>query len=325
MRTRAGSSTGFEEALRALLADLKRRSYSQALEEHVSAAIPRFFGFVEARGLQDLGDVQEEHVTAYARDLAEGRSSRGTSYAIATLRWHLQAIQRLFAFLVRRGVLLADPALDLELPHWRRLPRALLNQEQARRLVAHPDPDTLRGKRSRAVLELLYGTGIRVSECERLDVHDVDLAQGHVFIRDGKGRKDRVVPLVGRAAEAVDVYLREARPELLKDPRETALFLTRRGARVSVKSLQYLVRMNARAAEIPVPVTPHALRHGCATHLLQGGADVRHVQKLLGHASIETTALYTEVTPQDLARVVEKAHPRERAWRCRQTKRRARK
>jgi site-specific recombinase XerD len=186
--------------------------------------------------------------------------------------------------------------------------------------VAHPSPFTLRGKRNRAILELLYGTGIRVSECERLDVRDLDLAQGVLFIRNGKGKKDRVVPVVGRAADALDRYLREARPELLRDPREPALFLTRRGTRVTVKNIQYLVRMNARSADIPVPVTPHGLRHGCATHLLQRGADVRHVQKLLGHASLDTTAIYTHVAPQDLAQAIEKAHPREKAWRRRKAR-----
>ena len=188
----------------------------------------------------------------------------------------------------------------------------------AMRLVANPSPFTLRGKRSRAILETLYGTGIRVSECERLDVRDLDLVQGLLLIRDGKGRKDRVVPVVGRALEALDLYLHDVRPELVKDPREAALFLTRRGARVSVKSIQYLVRMNARAAGIAAPVTPHALRHGCATHLLQGGADVRHVQQLLGHKSLDTTAIYTHVQPEDLAQAVSKAHPRERAWKRRQ-------
>jgi integrase/recombinase XerD len=195
-----------------------------------------------------------------------------------------------------------------------KLPRARLNQEQAKRLVAHPSPFTARGKRSRAVLELLYGTGIRVSECERLDLRDLDLASGELFIRDGKGRKDRVVPVVGRAAHAMDVYVREVRPDLMRDPREAALFLTRTGGRLRVKSIQYLVRMRARAAEIPHPITPHTLRHGCATHLLQGGADVRHVQKLLGHQSLDTTAIYTKVTVGDLAKAVEKAHPREKRW-----------
>jgi integrase/recombinase XerD len=181
--------------------------------------------------------------------------------------------------------------------------------------MAHPDPHTSRGKRSRAILELLYGTGIRVGECERLDLSDVNLGQGVLFIRDGKGKRDRVVPLLGRAADALDTYLRDARPALMKDPRERALFLTRHGTRLRKKVIQYLVRMNARKAEIPKPLSPHQLRHACATHLLKGGADVRHVQKLLGHASLDSTAIYTHVAPVELAKAIEAAHPREKNWR----------
>lgn len=326
MRTRAAGrqqldARDFEGALAALVEDLRRRYYSKALQSHVTDALTRFFGALRSGRIRDLRGVREEHLDAYARELAEAISSRGKPYSLSTRCWHLQEVKRFFAFLVARGVLLQDPALDLELPHWTQLPRALLRQEHARRLVAHPDPSTNRGKRSRAILELLYGTGIRVSECERLDVRDLDLGQGVLLIRDGKGRKDRVIPVVGRAAEALDVYLREARSELVKDPRETALFITRRGTRVLVKSIQYLVRMNALAAEIPVPVTPHVLRHGCATHLLQGGADVRHVQQLLGHKSLDTTAIYTHVTPEDLAQAIAKAHPRERPTRRRRPKR----
>jgi len=300
--------------LDALRNDLSRRFYSESLQSHVSEALVRFFAFLEARRISDLRSVRQEHVTAYARDLARATSARGKPYAVSTQRWHLQSVRRLFGFLEREGVLLHNPALDLELPSWRLLPRAVINQDQAKRLVAHPDPHTSRGKRSRAILELLYGTGIRVSECERLDVSDVDLAQGVLFVRDGKGRKDRVVPVLGRAADALDVYLCDARPVLMKDPAERALFLTRFGTRVRTKSIRYLVLMNRKGAEIPLPVTPHGLRHACATHLVKNIADVRHVQKLLGHQSLTSTQIYTDVAAADLARMLEKAHPRERAW-----------
>jgi integrase/recombinase XerD len=325
VRTRAGGRQidprSFEGAVEALVEELRRRYYSASLQGHVADALERFFGYLRGKRIRDLRSVREEHVTAYALELARATSARGKPYSVATRRWHLQAVKRIFAFLAKRGVILQDPALDVALPHWRKLPRALLNQEQARRLVANPSPFTLRGKRNRAILELLYGTGIRVSECERLDVRDLDLGQGVLLIRDGKGKKDRVVPVVGRAIEALDLYLREVRRELVRDPREAALFLTRRGERVSVKSIQYLVHMNAREAGIAAPITPHALRHGCATHLLQGGADVRHVQRLLGHKSLDTTAIYTHVQPEDLAQAIAKAHPRERAWRRRQPRR----
>jgi len=319
-RPRPIDPRAFEAVLGALRQDLARRFYSESLESHVSEALVRFFAFLEARRISDLRSVKEEHVTAYARDLARAKSVRGTPYAVSTQRWHLQSVRRLFSFLEREGALLHNPTLDLALPSWRLLPRAVINQDQARRLVAHPDSHTSRGKRSRAVLELLYGTGIRVSECERLDVSDVNLAQGVLFVRDGKGRKDRVVPVVGRAADALDLYLRAARPMLMKDPAERALFLTRSGTRVRAKSIRYLVLMNRKGAEIPLPVTPHGLRHACATHLVKNGADVRHVQKLLGHQSLTSTQIYTDVAAQDLARALEKAHPREKTWRRRQAR-----
>jgi integrase/recombinase XerD len=314
----------FEDALEALIRHVERRSYSASLVSHLTQAVSRFFEYLKTRGVSDLRLVKDEHVTAYAKDLAAVISTRGEPYSISSQRWHLQAVKRFFAFLVTEGLLLHDPALDLDLPHWTRLPRARLNQEQARRLVAHPSPFTARGKRSRAVLELLYGTGIRVSECERLDLRDLDLASEELFIRDGKGKKDRVVPVVGRAAHAMDVYVREVRPQLMNDPREAALFITRFGTRLRAKAIQYLVRMRARAAEIPHPITPHTLRHGYATHLLQGGADVRHVQKLLGHQSLDTTAIYTKVTVNDLAKALEKAHPREKNWKRKRSRQGAR-
>ena len=139
------------------------------------------------------------------------------------------------------------------------------------------------------------------------------------MVRSGKGRKDRIVPLVGRAAVAVDLYLREARSAPPEGPtRASALPEPPRRRGSTVKRIQDLVRLNAKAAGLDIRVTPHTLRHGCATHLLQGGADVRHVQALLGHASVETTAVYTHVVPGELGRVVARAHPRERLWKSRE-------
>jgi len=306
----------FESALQALTDELRVRWYSKALQKQARNVLLRFLDHLREKGIHDLRAVREEHVTSYARSLQEPRGERG-AYSVATQRSYLALVQRLFRFLFREGVLLHDPTLNLILPSWKKLPRALLNQAQSRRLVSSPDPFTVRGKRDRAVLELLYGTAIRVGECERLDLRDVDLLRGQLFVRLGKGRKDRVVPVVGRAAAALDVYLKDSRPELVHDPREQALFLTTRGTRLGVKRIQDLVRSNARAAGITLRVTPYTLRHGCATHLLQNGADVRHVQKLLGHASLKTTAIYTHVAPEDLRDAVEKAHPRERSWRRR--------
>jgi len=300
----------FEAVLNALAGELAARRCSTAAIQHARQAGRLLFAFLQRQRVRDLRAVTDAHIIAFARTLQTLRSTRGTPYAIATQRYLLAGVQQLFRFLDARGVILHNPTLDLQLPSWRLLPRATINQEQARRLMAHPDPHTNRGKRSRAILELLYGTGLSVGECERLDLADVNLGQSVLFVRDGKGRKDRVVPLLGRAADALEIYLRDARPVLLKDPHEPALFLTKDGTRVRAKNIQYLVRLHARRAEIPQPLSPHQLRHACATHLLQRGADVRHVQQLLGHASLDSTAIYTQVAPVDLAQAIDRAHPR---------------
>lgn len=324
MRTRAGSSAridprSFEGVLAAFILELRARWYSKAMVKQARTMLGRFFLHLRTKRIRDLRRVGESEIFAYARALAEKKSAvTGERYSLATQRTHLYLLQRLFRFLARTGVILQDPTLNLVIPSWKRLPRAVMNQAHARRLVASPDPSTPRGKRDRAILELLYGTAIRVGECERLDLGHVDLGKGLVMVRSGKGKKDRIVPILGRAAVAVDLYLREARPLLLKDPREQALFLNRRGVRVAVNRIQDLVRSNAKAAGLDIRVTPHTLRHGCATHLLQGGADVRHVQALLGHASVETTAVYTHVVPGELGRVVARAHPREKLWKSRE-------
>lgn len=315
-RARRIDPKSFESVLSAFIEDLEVRWYSKALVKHAQTVLVRFFSLLRERRIRDVRAVAEEHLFAYARRIATEKSAvTSKPYSVSTQRTHLYVLKRLFGFLEQAGVILKDPTRDLVLPSWRRLPRAVLNQAQSRRLVANPDPFTARGRRDRALLELLYGTAIRVGECERLDLGDIDLVRGHVFIRTGKGRKDRIVPVVGRASAALDLYLRESRPELVKDPAERALFITTWGTRLNTNRIQDLVRQNAKAAGLDIRVTPHSLRHGCATHLLQGGADIRHVQKLLGHSSVETTAIYTKVVPQDLARAVAKAHPRERARR----------
>ncbi len=145
----------------------------------------------------------------------------------------------------------------------------------------------------------------------RLGVAEAQLAQRLVIVGEGKGYKDRVVPLVGRAADAVVRYRGEARPRLLPDPHEPALFLTRHGTRLRVKAIRCLVHLHAQRADIPHTLSPHDLRHAGVTHLLQGGADIRHIQQLLGHDSLETTTLYTRVTPLDLQAAIAHAHPRD--------------
>ena len=322
MPTPAGAE--IESLLRTYVEDLRVRRYSLSAQKLALLVLPRFFSHLRDEGIGDLRAVSEAHVVSFARSLAETTTKRRRApFTLASLRSYLPAVRGFFAFLARKRWILDDPAANVPLPKSDALPRSILSEAQARRLMSAPSYENPRWwaaaleLRDRAILELLYGTGIRLSECAQLDVHDLDLLHGSLWVRNGKGRKDRVVPVAGAAAAALDEYLREARPRLLRDPRKGGLFLTSLGRRLSPVAIDQLIRRHVQAAKLPHVVSAHTLRHACATHLLQGGADIRHVQELLGHRSLTTTARYTRVAIQDLRRVIEKAHPRERQWRRR--------
>ena len=217
----------------------------------------------------------------------------------------------LHRFAHREGITADDPARAVRPPApARRLPRALPLDRVERLLDAAGPPDTAPGLRDRALLELLYGTGARISEAVGLDVDDLERGTGLVRL-DGKGGKQRMVPVGSYASRAVDAYLVRGRPALAAAGRgDGALFLNRRGGRLSRQSAWAVLRAAADRAGLAEQVSPHTLRHSFATHLLDGGADVRVVQELLGHASVTTTQVYTLVTVDRLREVYATAHPR---------------
>jgi integrase/recombinase XerD len=240
----------------------------------------------------------------------------GRVLARATQEGWLSAVRVFFAFLVKKGLLLSNPATEVRLPRAERLPSRVLSLSEARRLMEQPRSWTATGRRDRAILEVLYGSGLRVSECARLDLGDVDLRAGRALVRDGKGKRDRYVPLTVRSVEAIETYLADARPRLVASGRETACFVSHRtGRRLTKAGIQIVVRTQARRAGIRGVVHPHVLRHSFATHLIKGGADVRHVQRLLGHRDIKSTAIYTRVEVPDLKAMVARSHPREKTRR----------
>lgn len=300
----------FSDHLGRYVEHLRARRYSVAFVEKTLFELPRLFRHLEEQGVSDIRAIDEEHLTVYARQLELKKTTKGQPLSQWTRASALNAIRRFFAFLESHGVILRDPALSIPLPKIRRLPRGILTMDQACQLVTAPRPNSTIGKRDRAILELLYGTGLRLGEAVRMDATDLDLRERVLLVRNGKGRKDRFVPVPGRAASALDHYLTESRPALAKrfDP---ALFLSRHGSRLKAGSMRIMIKQHGRA--IGAAITPHTLRRTCATHLLQGGASVRHVQELLGHRSITTTAIYTRVTVDDLRAVLLRAHPRERS------------
>jgi integrase/recombinase XerC len=223
------------------------------------------------------------------------------------------AVKTLFRFLFQRGYLLGDPSGPLGYPRReQRLPRGVLSREECRRLVESVKGTTPPAQRNRAILETFYGTGIRAGELARLKVTDVDTEDRVLRVILGKGAKDRNVPLTRAAAEAIEAWLVHGRPRVRGAARTPWLFLALRGGRTYADLLNDIVHSAAKAAGIEKPVTCHTLRHSMATHLLKGGADIRHIQALLGHASLQSTERYTHVEISDLARVVKRAHPRGR-------------
>jgi integrase/recombinase XerD len=220
--------------------------------------------------------------------------------------------------MVRNEILAHDPAGMLVLPKRRRtLPRVILTKREIARLLAAPDRATPLGCRDRAVIEVLYATGIRNAEIRGLQVSDLDLGRGLAQIRNGKSGRGRVVPLGRAAAAAVREYLETSRPQLLAGlgpdaATEETLFLSRSGRPLLALGVIEPLRRHARRARIKKPVTPHTLRHSCATHMLYGRADLRHIQALLGHNSLATTQIYTQVEVTDLKAVHRRCHPRER-------------
>ena len=273
----------------------------------------RYAGFLEQNGIDDLSGVTEAVVTSFLVRLREGDADHPPLGATSAART-VVAVRGFHKFAVRDGLAAVDPAAAVKPPTpAKRLPKALPLSDVEALLDAAGAAGTTLALRDRALLEVLYGTGARISEAVGLDVDDLDLTDGTVRLR-GKGDKERIVPVGSYARAAVDAYLVRGRPELVSTGTGTpALFLNARGGRLSRQSAWTVLVKAADRAGVTRDVSPHTLRHSFATHLLDGGADVRVVQELLGHASVTTTQVYTLVTVDNLREVFATAHPRARA------------
>jgi integrase/recombinase XerD len=268
----------------------------------------RYEQHLSSLGVPSLASVSEAHVSAFLAVLREGSDDHPPLAASSAAR-ALVAVRGLHRFAVREGIVELDPAREVKPPSApRRLPKAL-PVDDVLRLLEAPATDALR---DRALLEVLYSTGARISEAVGLDLDDIDTTERTVLL-DGKGGKQRLVPIGRPALAAMDAYLVRARPTLAAAGRGTpAVFLNVRGGRLSRQSAWQTLKVAADRAGLTATVSPHTLRHSFATHLIEGGADVRVVQELLGHASVTTTQIYTLVTVNTLREVYATAHPRAR-------------
>jgi integrase/recombinase XerD len=261
-----------------------------------------FTTFLSRRAVR-LGDVTAADVSSFV-----GQQQRA-GLGRPSIARRLSSVRGLYRFLVREGMLARDPTERVEMPRWgRRLPRTL-SQAEAVALIEAPDISRPAGVRDRALLELLYATGMRASECLGLRPDDVNRSAGYV-ICTGKGSRQRLVPLGAPALQWLATYLATARPALTRRRDAPTLFVNLRGGTLSRQALWTVVRTAARRAGIRRPVSPHTLRHSFASHLLEGGADLRAVQAMLGHADISTTQIYTHLPSPVVVRMYRQFHPR---------------
>jgi len=274
--------------------------------------LDRYDEFLASQGIEELDEVTESTVTAFLVGLREGSAAHPPLSASSAART-VVAVRGFHKFAVSDGLAASDPAAAVKPPTpAKRLPKALPLSDVEAILEAAGAPATVLSLRDRALLEVLYGTGARISEAVGLDIDDLDTVDATVLLR-GKGGKERLVPVGAYARDAVATYLTSARPELVSTGAGgPAMFLNSRGGRLSRQSAWTVLVKAAERAGVTASVSPHTMRHSFATHLIDGGADVRVVQELLGHASVTTTQVYTLVTVDNLREVFATAHPRAR-------------
>jgi integrase/recombinase XerD len=293
-----------EPALDLFLAHVRvEKGLAENTVEAYGHDLRRYLAHLGAMGVDGWERVGRTELQAHLAELLrQGISSRSQARA-------LSAIRQLHKLLLRERISLADPTDEIGSPRpGRRLPEPL-SRAEVEGLLGAIDPRSPAGLRDRAMIELLYATGLRVSELCGLRLNDVDL-EGRCLVARGKGSKERMVPVGAPAAEAVKGYLAVARERILRGRRSPHLFVTPRGARLTRQGFAKLLNRHARAAGIGRRISPHKLRHSFATHLLEGGADLRAVQAMLGHADISTTQVYTHVDRKHVQRLHQRFHPR---------------
>ena len=295
---------------------LRSRNYSESTLTGRLFSLKFFCTWAAERDVTRASEVTRPVLEAYQRWLShyerpgKKETTEKKRLGWSTQRERLGALKDWFRWLTRQNLILHNPASELELPRMeKRLPAQALMPEELARLFAVPDTGDPLGLRDRTMLEVFYATGLRRAELCRLECPDLNAERGTLTVRRGKGKKDRVVPIGPRAAAWVARYEREVRPRLLLDSHTPTLFLTAYGAGFNPDVVSGMVTAWMSRAGLAKRGSCHLLRHTCATHMLEGGADIRYIQQLLGHASLETTAIYTEVTIRQLIEVHARCHP----------------
>jgi len=292
----------------AYLESLAARNYSPNTIEGREYCIKAFLGWAAEREITRASEVTRPILEAYQRWVWRYVRPNGKRLSWSMQRHRIGAVKDYFRWLARQNVIVHNPASEIELPRMeKRLPGAAMSSAQVEALMKVPDLSDPYGIRDRAILELFYSSGLRRSELCNLVMSDLNAEKRTLAVRKGKGNKDRVVPVGTRALEWMEKYLKEVRPRLCLDNHVQTLFLTGYGEKFSADVLSHYT--SKWMAKVGVRGSCHLLRHTCATHMLEGGADIRYIQQLLGHEKLDTTAIYTEVSIKQLLEVHARCHP----------------
>jgi len=292
------------------LKSLHVRNYSKYTIKYQRPLIEYFIVWSQARGITEPADVTRDILERYREYLFHYRKRNGNPLTIKSQYGRILVLRLWFRWMLRQRIVLYNPASDLEFPRLeQRLPNAVLTVSEAEQVLSQPDINDPFGLRDRALMEVLYSTGMRRMELVDLKVYDVDMERGTVTIRQGKGKKDRIVPIGDRAALWVAKYLRETRPRFSSEPDDHTMFLTKTGEALSLNYLTHMVHKYARDANIEKHGACHMFRHTMATLMLENGADIRYIQQMLGHADLNTTQIYTQVSIRQLKQVHTATHP----------------
>lgn len=292
------------------LAYQAERNYSERTVQNRENYLRYFIQWCDDRGLNRPNEITKPILESYQRYLYHYRKKNDEPLSVMSQNSRLVSVRALFKWLARNNHLLYNPAGELELPRAeKRLPKAVLSESEAESILNQPDTATALGMRDRAILETFYSTGMRRLELTRLKWSAVDYERGTVFIDQGKGHKDRMIPIGERALKWVNTYQYQARPELVIGKDEGTLFVTKLGETFHANAMSKLVKDYVNQADVGKKGSCHLFRHTCATLMLEGGADVRYIQALLGHVKLETTGIYTQVSIKQLKNAHTLAHP----------------
>jgi len=289
---------------------MRVKNYSERTVENRQLYLNYFIQWAEDRGLTRPSEITKPILERYQRFLYHYRKADGNPLSFRSQSSRLVPVRAWFKWLTKNNHILYNPASELELPRLeRRLPKHVLTIRESETVLAVPNIADPLGLRDRAILETLYSTGIRRMEVVNLKLYDMDVDRGTLMVRQGKGKKDRMVPIGKRAIDWINKYIVEVRPRLIIDPNDVTLFLTHLGEAFTTNRLTQLVREYIDAADIGKRGSCHLFRHTMATLMLENGADIRFIQAMLGHAKLETTQIYTQVSIRKLKEIHEATHP----------------